>query len=277
MGAVGTPNPIIVVEVLLSASRNILKWIQEHQLTQLQRLVISPSQLHGQQIELTPQQQHYLSRVLRLQAGASFIAMNGQGQWWLAILEGAQAQILQPISVQTELPVTVSLMVALPKNGFDEIVRQATELGVTNLIPVVSDRTLLHPSPQKLERWRKIAIEAAEQSERVIVPEILDPIPFSGALSSEKNYRYICEARGDFPHLLTCLQDTVKIANQSPQTTITIATGPEGGWTPAELEQACAAGIQPVSLGKRILRALTAPIVALSLISAAFEQEQVSR
>ena len=243
-------------------------------MTQLQRLVISSSQLQGQQIELTPQQQHYLIRVLRLVSGDRFIAMNGQGQSWLAMLSGAQAQILQPISVQTELPVTVSLIVALPKNGFDEIVRQATELGVTNLIPVVSDRTLLNPSPQKLERWRKIAIEAAEQSERLIVPEILDPMPFSQALSSDTNYGFICEARGDLPHLLSCWQDTVKTPHQSPQTTITIATGPEGGWTPAEVESACTAGFQPVSLGKRILRAVTAPIVALSLISAAVEQEQ---
>lgn len=246
-------------------------------MTQLQRLVILPSQLQGQQIDLTQQQQHYLSRVLRLKTGDRFIAMNGQGQWWLAMLSGAQAQILQPISLQTELPVSVSLMIALPKNGFDEIVRQGTELGVTNFIPVASDRTLLHPSPQKLERWRKIATEAAEQSERLIVPEILDPVPFSQALSSEKNYGYICEARGNFPHLLSCLQNTVKIPSNSEQTTITIATGPEGGWTPAEVESACAAGFQPVSLGKRILRAVTAPIVALSLISAAFEQEQVRR
>lgn len=246
-------------------------------MAQLQRLVIAASQLHGQQIELTQQQQHYLSRVLRLQAGDRFIAMNGQGKWWLAMLEGTQAQILEPIAVQTELPVTVSLMVALPKNGFDEIVRQATELGVASFIPVVSDRTLLHPSPQKLERWRKIAIEAAEQSERLIVPEILDPVPFSQALSSEKSFRYICEGRSNFPHLLSCLQNTVKIPTNSEQTTITIATGPEGGWTPVEVEQACVAGFKAVSLGQRILRAITAPIVALSLISAAFEQEQVSR
>jgi 16S rRNA (uracil1498-N3)-methyltransferase len=246
-------------------------------LTQLQRLFIAPSQLQGQQIELTQQQQHYLSRVLRLQTGDRFIAMNGQGQWWLAMLEGDQAQILQPISVQTELPVSISLMIALPKNGFDQIVRQGTELGVTSFIPVVSDRTLLHPSPQKLERWRQIAIEAAEQSERLIVPAILDPIPFSGALSSQKNYGYICEGRGNFPHLLNCWQNTVKIPSNSEQATITIATGPEGGWTTAEVESACAAGFQPVSLGKRILRAVTAPIVALSLISAIFEQEQMSR
>lgn len=233
-------------------------------LTQLQRLVIAPSQLEQQEISLTPQQQHYLSRVLRLQTGDRFIAMNGQGQWWLAKLEGAQAQILEPITVQSELPVLVTLIVALPKNGFDEVVRQTTELGVASLIPVISDRTLLHPSPQKLDRWRRIAQEAAEQSERLIVPEILDPVPFATGLSLAKDQRYICVARGDSPHLLDCLLST----HHSP---ITIATGPEGGWTPAEVEAAIANGFQPVSLGRRILRAVTAPIVALSLIAATFE------
>jgi 16S rRNA (uracil1498-N3)-methyltransferase len=234
----------------------------ENKLTQLQRLVIAPSQLHGQQIDLTCQQQHYLSRVLRLQAGDRFIAMNGQGQWWLAQLENQQARILEPIAVQTELPISVTLMVALPKNGFDDVVRQVTELGVTTILPIISDRTLLHPSPQKLERWRRITQEAAEQSERLIVPEILDPVSFSVGLSLAKDQRYICEARGNIPHLLN---------NAFSPTPITIATGPEGGWTIAEVENAIAAGFQPVSLGCRILRAVTAPIVALSLISASLE------
>lgn len=237
-------------------------------LSQLQRLVIAPSQLQQQEISLTPQQQHYLSRVLRLQTGDRFIAMNGQGQWWLAKLEGAQAQILEPITVQSELPVLVTLIVALPKNGFDEVVRQTTELGVASLIPVISDRTLLHPSPQKLERWRRIAQEAAEQSERLIVPEILDPVPLATGLSLAKDQRYICVARGDSPHLLDCLLPT----HHSP---ITIATGPEGGWTPAEVEAAIATGFQPVSLGRRILRAVTAPIVTLSLIAATFEMGSI--
>lgn len=247
-------------------------------MAQLQRIVIAPSQFQNQQIVLTTEQQHYLVRVLRLREGDRFIAIDGGGQWWLARLEAnlAQAQILESLPVQTELPVTVTLVVALPKgNGFDEVVRCCTEMGVACLAPIVSDRTLLHPSPQKLERWRRIASEAAEQSERQIVPTILDPVPFVTNLSLAHEKKYICVARGDSVHLLDCLQNEscagTKQSSQSPS--IAIATGPEGGWTSAEIERANLAGFQPVSLGRRILRSVTAPLVALSLVAAAWESE----
>ncbi|MGL4621457.1 RsmE family RNA methyltransferase [Chroococcidiopsis sp.] len=296
-------------------------------MSQLQRIVIAPAQLQQQQIALTSQQQHYLMRVLRLRQGDRFIAMDGKGQWWLAVLAETTAQILEQMQVQTELPVEITLMVALPKgNGFDEVVRACTELGVNCFAPVTSDRTLLHPSPQKLERWRRIAAEAAEQSERQIVPTILDPVPFStGLLSVTGDRKYICVARGNTPHLIASLQSIPpsppskgglpgssfpsqgeledssslpqgglpgslpasqgELENSSPplQNTsspplqgglggsIVIATGAEGGWTTTEVENAIASGFQPVSLGKRILRAVTAPIVALSQISAIVE------
>ena len=236
-------------------------------MAQLQRVAIAPSQVQDQQILLTPQQQHYLGRVLRLRAGDRVLAMDGQGQWWLVMLGGAQAQILEPIHIQTELSVSITLMVALPKgNGFDEVVRYCTELGVASIAPVVSDRTLLNPSPQKLERWRRIALEASEQSERSLVPAILEPVSFAtGVSTGSATPRYICVARGSFPHLkdaLNCVSTTSEIL---------IATGPEGGWTASEVEGAIASGFQPVSLGRRILRAVTAPVVALSLAAAAFE------
>ncbi|MEH2127222.1 16S rRNA (uracil(1498)-N(3))-methyltransferase [Nostoc sp.] len=235
-------------------------------MSQLQRIAIAPSQLQQGQILLTKEQQHYLGRVLRLREGDRFIAMDGQGKWWLAQLAGEQAQVLERLSVETELPISITLMVALPKgNGFDEVVRCCTELGVTCIAPVLSDRTLLDPSPQKLERWRRIAAEAAEQSERSFVPTILEPVAFNTAITgNQTSHRYICEARGEFPHLKHCLQ-------HKGQETIVIATGPEGGWTIQEIENAESAGFQPVSLGRRILRAVTAPVVALSLISAACE------
>ncbi len=232
---------------------------------QLQRIAIAPSQFQQGQIVLTNEQQHYLIRVLRLRVGDRFIAMDGLGKWWLAQLEGEQAQILEPLLIETELPVSITLMVALPKgNGFDEVVRCCTELGVACIAPVLSDRTLLHPSPQKLERWQRIAAEAAEQSERTFVPTILEPVTFNSALTNNvTTHSYICEARGDYPHLRHVIKgDTSEIV---------IATGPEGGWTQTEIKSAIAAGFQPVSLGRRILRAVTAPVVALSLISAASE------
>jgi 16S rRNA (uracil1498-N3)-methyltransferase len=241
-------------------------------MSQLQRIAIAPSQFQQGQILLTKEQQHYLGRVLRLREGDRFIAMDGKGKWWLTQLEGEQAQVLELLTVETELPVSITLMVALPKgNGFDEVVRCCTELGVACIAPVLSDRTLLHPSSQKLERWRRIAAEAAEQSERSFVPTILEPVAFStelslviSHLSFVNSQQYICVARGDFPHLRDCLQ-------HKKQGDIVIATGPEGGWTAKEVESAIAAGFQPVSLGRRILRAVTAPVVALSLITAACE------
>lgn len=237
----------------------------QNPMSQLQRIAIAPSQLQQGQIFLTKEQQHYLGRVLRLHEGDRFIAMDGKGKWWLAQLIGEQAQVLEPLLVETELPVSITLMVALPKgNGFDEVVRCCTELGVTCIAPVLSDRTLLHPSPQKLERWRRIAAEAAEQSERSFVPTILEPVAFNTAVTANQtSHRYICEARGKYPHLNKVLSS---ISGE-----IVIATGPEGGWTTQEIENAKSAGFQPVSLGRHILRAVTAPVVALSLITASCE------
>jgi 16S rRNA (uracil1498-N3)-methyltransferase len=191
--------------------------------------------------------------------------MDGMGKWWLAQLQGEQGEILEPLEVKTELPVAITLMMALPKgNGFDEIVRCCTELGVTCIAPILSDRTLLNPSPQKLERWQRIASEAAEQSERAVVPTILQPVAFNTAIKENPTtHRYICEARGDYPHLQQIINKT---ANE-----IIIAIGPEGGWTNQEIEIAIESGFQPISLGRRILRAVTAPIVAISLIAANFE------
>ena len=234
-------------------------------MSQLQRITIHPQQLQANQLLLTPQQQHYLLRVLRLRDGDKFIVMDGIGKWWLAQLQGEQGEILEPLEVKTELSVAITLMMALPKgNGFDEIIRCCTELGVTCITPILSDRTLLNPSPQKLERWQRIASEAAEQSERAVVPTIFQPVAFNTAIKENPaTHRYICEARGNYPHLQQIINKT---ANH-----ITIAIGPEGGWTNQEIEIAIELGFQPVSLGSRILRAVTAPIVAISLIAANFE------
>jgi 16S rRNA (uracil1498-N3)-methyltransferase len=247
-------------------------------MVQLQRLFIAPAQLLGERVCLTAEQQHYLCRVLRLRSGDRFIAINGQGQWWLVALTEnlTQGQIVEALSAQTELPIAVTLLMAMPKTGLDDVVRQATELGVGQVVLIRSDRTVLNPSPQKIERWQRIAQEAAEQSERQVVPVITAPQPWSAALqtwNATHAHCYLCAARGNAPHLLNCLQTlrTQNAAAQSPVASIVLAVGPEGGWTEAEITAAVAAGYQPVSLGNRIFRAVTAPIVGLSLITAVLE------
>ncbi|MEM1172009.1 MAG: 16S rRNA (uracil(1498)-N(3))-methyltransferase [Cyanobacteria bacterium P01_H01_bin.35] len=249
----------------------------------LQRLAIAPQQIYKQKVFLTVEQQHYLGRVLRLGIGDEFIVMDGAGKWWLAKLTpdiSGKAELTavleQEISIQNELPIELTLISALPKgNYFDEVVRQSTELGVTDILPVISSRTLLKPSPQKLKRWEKIASEAAEQSERQVVPKIREIVEYSVALSLFENqtlstnyHKYICVARDNYPLLLENLLDTESVES------VVIATGPEGGWTNGEIEAAIATGFQVVSLGKRILRAVTAPLVALSLIASVLEKSR---
>lgn len=232
------------------------------------RLTIEPTQHQDDRIVLTPQQQHYLKRVLRLKDNDRFIAMDGRGQSWMARLEGSIARFLELIEESTELPVSVSLMIALPKgNGFDDIVRGCTELGVTKLIPIITQRTLSDPSPQKLERWRKIATEAAEQSERQYIPILEKPLSLTEALTKVDDLEttcYICVTRREVNHLLQVLQ-TPRLKN------ILIAIGPEGGWTTEEIDLALSVGFVPVSLGSRILRTITAPLVALSIVAAVLE------
>lgn len=246
----------------------------ERDLSRLQRVAIAPSQIHAAQLCLTEDQYHYLHRVLRLQSGDCFIAMDGMGHGWLAQLAATAlgATLLQPMVVTNELPVPISLWIALPKgNGMDDIVRQCTELGVSKILPILSDRTLLQPSPQKLERWRRIAREAAEQCERPVIPTLLEPQAWQNALtqsSRDQGVKYICTTRQAAPLLLQAL--TCQLPSSSP---IQVATGPEGGWTQLEVEQAIAHQFHPVSLGRRILRAVTAPVAAMALIAQVLENE----
>jgi 16S rRNA (uracil1498-N3)-methyltransferase len=226
------------------------------------RLLLDFNTLENGLIVLTPEQSHYLKKVVRLKSHDRFIALNGQGQAWLAEIIDNSAYLLEAINETTELPVQVNLMVAIPKNGFDDIVRAATELGVYRIIPLLTERSLVNPSPQKIDRWRKIAREAVEQSERQIIPIIEEPQPFLAILNRGANPGttcYIGVTRRTVDPLLSQLQTS---------TEITIAIGPEGGWTEAEIEQAIAADFLPVSLGKRILRTITAPLVALAIINA---------
>jgi 16S rRNA (uracil1498-N3)-methyltransferase len=216
-------------------------------------------------LTLTAEQRHYLQHVLRLRAGAAFIALDGVGQQWQATLTTVDgtAMLVSPITPAESQVMDITLAAALPKQGFDLVVRQVAELGVSTIVPILSDRTLLKPSTSKVQRWRRIATEAAEQCERSQVPALLDPMPWAAWLGQDTppSQRLIGVARGNHPSLLS-------VCGQSPL--VEIAIGPEGGWTEGEIAAAIAAEYQAVSLGSQILRALTAPVVALAVIQAAY-------
>lgn len=228
----------------------------------MQRIIVQPDQIQGSDLALTADQQHYLYRVLRLTVGGRLVALDGHGQQWMATLDAVPGLAhLSPLDIPAPGLPAVTLAIALPKgNGFDEVVRQTTELGVSTLQPLMTQRTLHQPNPKKLDRWQRIAAEATEQCERSQLPDLIPPMAWASYLRQDlPPQRWICVARGDAPSLLTLAQQG------DPQAGTVIATGPEGGWTAAEIETALAAGFQSVSLGPTILRAVTAPLVALTL------------
>lgn len=229
------------------------------------RIVINSSQKQDSLISLQSDQEHYLRRVVRLNNGDHFIIIDGKGKGWQVKLTADGGKIVDSLEDNRELSCDVTLMIALPKgNGFEDIIRCVTELGVNSLQPVISDRTIVKPKENKLDRWRKIAMEASEQCERLIIPHIEPPILLKEALSQIRHLqipKYIAVARSNAPHLLHFLPQ-----NSFPDQMI-IATGCEGGWTREEIHNFIEQGFQEISLGKRILRAVTAPIMVMSLIA----------
>ncbi|MGD1857278.1 MAG: 16S rRNA (uracil(1498)-N(3))-methyltransferase [Leptolyngbyaceae cyanobacterium] len=237
----------------------------------MQRITIDPTQCVADTLRLSDEQVHYLQRVLRLKSGDLFIAQDGEGQQWQSqLMTEGYAQILTKLTTP-QRPATLELVAALPKTGFDDVVRQATELGVTHIQPLLSKRTLLNPSPKKLVRWQRIAQEASEQCERTYVPKITPPIGFSHWLKGKpaRIGNYFCVARVNAPGLLPCVQT---LLSDSPQQSLQVVIGPEGGWTPGEITDAIAHGYQETSLGSGILRATTASLTALAIISSVKEQ-----
>ncbi|HAN46404.1 MAG TPA: 16S rRNA (uracil(1498)-N(3))-methyltransferase [Cyanobacteria bacterium UBA8156] len=237
-------------------------------MTKRQRLVLSAAQtaqLSGTgRFDVLPNQQHYLQRVLRLPVGAEFIAI-AAGQWWRCQWQGDGATVQENLANPRELTQVLRLAVALPKgSGFEEVVRQTVPLGIAELVPLVTARTLYKGTP-KLERWQKIADEAAEQSLRSQVPVIQSPQTFDQWLPTVvAEQKFLAVPRLDVLHLLS----------QNLGETVAIATGPEGGWTPAEEQQAIAAGFGLVSLGRRVLTAVLAPVVAAALVVAQWEHDE---
>jgi 16S rRNA (uracil1498-N3)-methyltransferase len=219
---------------------------------------------------LTAEQRHYLHRVLRLKPGDRFLALDGKGQLWEAVLQADDAQAtLKNLSQGRDAPASpqpkLTLVACIPKQGFDEVVRQVTELGIDEIVPILSERTLPRPSDHKLLRWQRIATEAGEQCERLTVPTIREPLTWSTWLAQEsQDSQLICVTRKSAPPLLSiCLSPSL--------TAVAVAIGPEGGWTESEVAAAIACGYQPVTLGTNILRAVTAAVTAVGILQAGFE------
>jgi 16S rRNA (uracil1498-N3)-methyltransferase len=224
-------------------------------------------QVHNGGAEISGENAQHLARVLRVEAGQTF-EITDNSRVWLAAVETVRKnlvrfQVTEEIDAGPPLP-QVTLFLALIKfERFEWAVEKAVELGVTRIVPVNAARSehgLSAGAQKRVERWRRIAHEASEQSRRLSVPEIDAPMKMTEVLKHSATHRFWCDERRGALGLGSAFHPR---ANDSTALII----GPEGGWADPERTQFEIAGWRGVSLGPLVLRAETAVCAALSVIS----------
>jgi 16S rRNA (uracil1498-N3)-methyltransferase len=223
--------------------------------------------LHGDQAQ-------HLSRVLRAQPGMEFDVVAG-GRAWLARIasidrDSVQFTLLHELQTASPLPVTLLLSI-FKFDRMEWAIEKAVELGCSRILPVIAERTEKHlaqAAGKRVERWRRLALEAAKQSRRSDLPEIAEPSRLAAVLAAGESTAaplriLLSETEEDQP-LLRVLQESPNAVEG-----IMLAVGPEGGWTAAEIVMFTRAEWHSASLGQRILRVETAVIAALAVVNAA--------
>lgn len=230
----------------------------------------------GSELRLSPEEGRHLSRVLRLRNGARVQVFDGRGREHEATLtdDDPRRPVLRlgaPVAAVAEPRVRVTLGVTLLKGRkLDTVVRDATALGVAEIVPLLTHRAQAggfgRDGASSGDRWRGIAIAAAKQCGRAVVPAIQPPARLP---------RFLEDARPEAVRLLLAEPPADPgpasggldaLRNAPRPAAAVLAIGPEGGWTDDETRAAEAAGFRPLTLGRRTLRAETAPVAALSIL-----------
>ena len=242
------------------------------------RLFLPPSVFERSEAVLDPDASRRLVAVLRLRAGASLRVFDGAGHERVATVvearrERAVLSLGSAVQALAEPLVPVTLVCAFPRGQRgDWLVEKATELGVARLVPIESERVVMRAGDGRLERWRRIAIEAAEQCGRATVPEIGAieegrEVGGRGSTGSPRTGEGSPRTGTGTVELVANRGATASIrevlGGLEPRA-VAIYIGPEGGWSEAEREEHRAAGRLPVTLGPRTLRVETAALVALA-------------
>lgn len=221
----------------------------------LHRFFVAPTDAAGERFALPASIERQVRTVLRLRDGARIVLLTGDGSEATCRLEAGDCVVEERRASAGEPRHRLTVVQALLKgDGLEEVVQRGTELGVSEFRLVVTERSVARDlSPRRLERLRAVAREAAEQSERGVIPRVHAPVQLREAF-----------AAGSV--LLLERHDARRLSQLEPPTTVII--GPEGGFSPAEVEVATASGLELAGLGPRILRSETvAAAVAAAILS----------
>jgi len=243
------------------------------------RFYISPEQWVLERLTLAGDEAHHCREVLRVEAGGKLVVFNGLGHEATAEIatvakERVELRVLQHFKAP-RLGVQIELGQAIPKGkNMDLIVEKATELGAAAVIPLLSERTVVQldaaEGARKREKWQRVAIEAAKQCGQNWLPEIAAPAPIKTFFETARyDLMLIASLQPGARHLKEVLAEVGFPAGRAaanPQRVL-VLVGPEGDFTPAEINLAKTAGCRPMTLGPIILRTETAAIYCLSVLS----------
>jgi 16S rRNA (uracil1498-N3)-methyltransferase len=229
--------------------------------------------ISGSRARLVGNEAHHLAHVMRAKPGDTVALFDGSGLEFSARVESVgrseiELEVLSRDSVDRELPLRVTLGVALPKGDRQRwIVEKATELGVARLVPLVSERSQEHQSESSLARLRRAVVEASKQCGRNRLMEIATQQPlvtFLGEAPPDA-LRVFAQPGGE------PVGGALRQRDHKLPSAIAIAVGPEGGFTTAEYASAVQHGWQPVGLGQRILRIETAALALVATVVSRME------
>lgn len=233
------------------------------------------------EVSLTGDSARHISKVMRMTVGEQIIVVHNNAAY-ICDITNVELDVTVKRTGQTiaspEMPINVDIACGLPKGDKLELIAQkGTELGMHTLIPFAAERSIVKWDDKKAkknqERLQKIALEAAEQSHRTHIPEVVGSISVKKLIELFVNYDvvFIADEEDAKAEQRTRFADKLKTVYDNESTKILCIFGPEGGISRKESEAFLAAGAQTMSLGPRILRAETAPLYALSAISYEFE------
>jgi 16S rRNA (uracil1498-N3)-methyltransferase len=230
--------------------------------------------IHNQLAELSGDDAQHLTRVLRVEPGQHYEITDGRDIFLAEVSEARKSRVVfaakERIEPKPEL-LSLTLYIAIVKfERMEWIFEKGTELGVAQFVPVIATRSekgLDRAVDKRLERWRRIALEASQQCRRDHLPGITSAISFAQAANNGPGLRLFADELPGATRLLNALPP-----HPAPGAQVSVLLGPEGGWTEAERKQALDAGWQGFSLGPLVLRAETAAITAAAIINAAWER-----
>ncbi|TCP32337.1 16S rRNA (uracil1498-N3)-methyltransferase [Scopulibacillus darangshiensis] len=247
----------------------------------MQRYFVAPEHILSHNVVITGDDVRHIHKVMRMGPGDELICANGMEQAFLCRIteitaEKVEAAIIHECPQTQELPVRITIVQGMPKGDkLEYIVQKGTECGAKAFYPYEAERSIVKWQPgkigKKLDRLRKIAKEAAEQSHRAMIPMVNEPVSIKTLIKMSAEYQ----------HKIVAYEETAKAGKQGGLPEVfhsmdsgeecLVVIGPEGGLSPNEMDEFKRADFIPCGLGNRILRTETASLFVLSAASYHFE------